>query len=272
MSEKFCLKWNDFQENVSNTFESLREDNEFSDVTLACEDGQQIEAHRVILAASSPYFQNLLRRNKHAHPLIYMRGIEFTDLKAIVDFLYLGEANIYQENLEIFLKIAEELNLRGLNGDGSKSTPEETSRLKGHSVTESIMQESEMLGDPPLINPNQTSITQKKIPLYSHVEKYEAYDNSEMVLALPKEDFAGDLQDLDQKVMSMMVLGHNMIAKGSGTQRASVCQVCGKEGQTSLIKDHIEANHIEGITIPCNHCEKTFRSRRSLRSHNLHQH
>ena len=74
MSEKLCLKWNDFQENVKSAFGSLREDNEFADVTLACEDGQQIEAHKVILAASSPFFQNLLRRSRNPHPLIYMRG------------------------------------------------------------------------------------------------------------------------------------------------------------------------------------------------------
>ena len=53
MSEKLCLKWNDFQENVNIAFGNLREDHEFADVTLACEDGQQIEAHKVILAASS---------------------------------------------------------------------------------------------------------------------------------------------------------------------------------------------------------------------------
>ena len=76
MSEKLCLKWNDFQENVNAAFGSLREDNEFADVTLACEDGQQIEAHKVILAASSPFFQNLLKRKRHPYPLIYMRGIK----------------------------------------------------------------------------------------------------------------------------------------------------------------------------------------------------
>ena len=59
MSEKLCLKWNDFHENVNTAFGNLREDTEFADVTLACEDGQQIEAHKVILAASSLFFQNL---------------------------------------------------------------------------------------------------------------------------------------------------------------------------------------------------------------------
>ena len=89
MSEKLCLKWNDFQENVNTAFGNLRKDTEFADVTLACEDGQQIEAHKVILAASSPFFQDLLKRNRHPHPLIFMRGVKSEDLLAIVDFLSL---------------------------------------------------------------------------------------------------------------------------------------------------------------------------------------
>ena len=55
MSEKLCLKWNDFQGNVNSAFGSLREDSDFTDVTLACGDGWQIEAHKVILAAQNPF-------------------------------------------------------------------------------------------------------------------------------------------------------------------------------------------------------------------------
>ena len=116
MAEQLCLTWNDFQENVNTAFGNLRGNNDFSDVTLACEDGQQFEAHKVILVSSSPFFQNLLKRNKHTHPLIYMRGIKSEDLGAIIDFLYCGEANICQENLDSFIAIAEELKLKGLMG------------------------------------------------------------------------------------------------------------------------------------------------------------
>ena len=116
MSEKLCLQWNDFKENVNAAFGSLREDTDFTDVTLVCEDGQQIAAHKVILASSSPFFQNVLKRNKHSQPLIYMKGAKFEDLSAVVDFLYYGEANVFQENLDSFLSIAEELKLKGLTG------------------------------------------------------------------------------------------------------------------------------------------------------------
>ena len=38
MSEKLCLQWNDFKENVNSAFGRLRDDKEFTDVTLAYED------------------------------------------------------------------------------------------------------------------------------------------------------------------------------------------------------------------------------------------
>ena len=91
-------------------------DSDFTDVTLVCEDGPQVQAHKVILAASSPFFQKLLGKTKHPHPLVYMKGAKFGDLSAIMDFLYHGEANVFQENLESFLALAEELQLKGLTG------------------------------------------------------------------------------------------------------------------------------------------------------------
>ena len=100
------VAWADYQATTTSTFQILWREHHFTDVTLACEDGQQVEAHKVILAASSPFFQTLLRRNKHPHPLIYMRGVKSEDLVAIVDFLYYGEANVYQENIDAFLAIA----------------------------------------------------------------------------------------------------------------------------------------------------------------------
>ena len=54
-SEKLYLQWNDFKQNISSSFGELREDKDLTDVTLACEDGKQVETHKVVLAASSPY-------------------------------------------------------------------------------------------------------------------------------------------------------------------------------------------------------------------------
>ena len=133
ISDKFCLKWNDFYKNVSNAFGTLREDNYFNDVTLVCKEGQTVEAHKLILAASSPFFKRLFVTHKHVHPMIYMRGWKYEDVVAILDFLYYGEANIYQENLETFMNIAEELNLKGLSTgvkEITKDSPDDSNRSK----------------------------------------------------------------------------------------------------------------------------------------------
>ena len=126
-SEKLCLKWNDFQENLNSAFVVLRNDQDLADVTLVCEYGTQIETHKVILASSSPFFMEVLKKNKNPHPLIYMRGLKTEALVAMIDFLYYGEANVNQENLDAFLGLAEELKLKGLTGSTAESTTEEFS-------------------------------------------------------------------------------------------------------------------------------------------------
>ena len=114
MLEKLCLQWNDFRESVDSAFKSLRHDKEFTDVTLAFEDGHQMEAHKVILAASSPFFEKILQKTKHPNPLNYLKGFQSKDFASIMDFLYFGEANVFQEDLDSFLAIAEEIQLKGL--------------------------------------------------------------------------------------------------------------------------------------------------------------
>ena len=99
------------------SFKQLKDDKDFTDVTLASEDGCQVAAHKVVLAASSPLFHNLLKTNKHPHPLIYMRGLKVDHLAAMMDFLYYGEAKVLQENLNNFLAFANELQLKGIIGD-----------------------------------------------------------------------------------------------------------------------------------------------------------
>ena len=250
MSKNLCLKWNDFQENVNSAFGNLREDNEFADVTLACEDGQQIEAHKVILAASSPFFQNMLKRNKHPHPLIYMRGVKSENLQAIVDFLYCGEANVFQENLDSFLAIAEELKLKGLMGQTAGDVEKKTE----------------------MNHADLTSLQVNAKPLYktdkqrSDTEAPREQMNSERRVAIP--NFAsGDLQELDERVKSMMEKTTKQIPNGTKMAYVYICSLCGKEGQGIAIRDHIESNHLDGVSLPCNVCEKTFRSRMILRKH-----
>ena len=255
MSEKLCLKWNDFQENVNAAFGSLREDKEFADVTLACEDGQQIEAHKVILAASSPFFQNLLKRNQHPHPLIYMKGIKFEDLLAIVDFLYNGEANVFQENLDSFLANAEELKLKGLMGQ-----TEDVEKKREHNETDPTHLQ---IDTKPFYKRKRSNTNTERLQTNLQPNWDEQPLNNERRIAIPNV-LSGDLQELDEKVKSMMEMSQNISSNGS---RAKICKLCGKEGQYVAIRDHIEVNHLEGVALPCNVCGKELRSRNNLRRH-----
>ena len=252
MAEKICLQWNDFQDDIKSLFWKLREDKDFTDVTLACEDGQQVEAHKVVLAASSPFFQNVLGSNKHPHLLIYMRGVNLIDLLAIVDFLYNGEANVFQENLDSFMALAEELQLKGLMGKNYD---------KHEKLEESYFEER----SPASIERAQTpSNSNKQEMFWSKIPgKIPGTESKEIVAAVTQ--FSGVLEKLEANVRSMMEISQKLHA--NGTHRLHVCKVCGKEGTSSVIKKHVESNHLEGIVLPCNLCEKTLGSRRSLMHH-----
>ena len=113
-TDDMALKWKDFEENLVASFAEMKKENDFTDVTLVCEDGLQIEAHRVVLCASSLFFKTILKMNSHSHPLVYMRQIKSSELIPLVEFLYKGEATVQPDDLDTFLKIAEELKLKGL--------------------------------------------------------------------------------------------------------------------------------------------------------------
>ena len=247
MSEKLCLQWNDFKDNVTSAFGSLRGSKDFADVTLVCEDGKQLKVHKVILAASSPFFHNLLTQNVHSHPLIFMRGVKSVDLMAIVDFLYIGETNVSQENLDSFLAVAEELELKGLTEEEKKENipvcQEATPVYKKEANISKSSMSKQTLG--------------------------KTCDATVGTLALSSQ-FSGDLQDLNEKTNSMM---EKMSKKNAAGKTIFRCKVCGKEAPfSSDIKKHIESHHLEGVSIPCNTCEKVFRSRNSLSQHNHREH
>ena len=112
-SEQLCLSWNDFEHNFSVAFQDLRKENDFFDVTLACKDGQ-LEAHKVILSSCSTFFKEILKKNKHTHPLIYMKDVKLSQLQAIADFMYQGRVNVEQKELDAFLALARDLQIKGL--------------------------------------------------------------------------------------------------------------------------------------------------------------
>ncbi|XP_017059866.1 protein bric-a-brac 2 isoform X2 [Drosophila ficusphila] len=125
-NQQFCLRWNNYQSNLTNVFDELLQSESFVDVTLSCE-GHSIKAHKMVLSACSPYFQALFYDNPCQHPIIIMRDVNWSDLKALVEFMYKGEINVCQDQINPLLKVAETLKIRGLaevsagRGDGGAS-------------------------------------------------------------------------------------------------------------------------------------------------------
>ena len=119
MDEKYCLKWNDFQETVAGSLSLLKKEEDFFDVTLVSEDQTQIKAHKVVLSACSPFFKSILKNNPHQHPLLYLGGISSNDLQLVTDYIYHGEVQVRQNDIDKFLDVAQKLKVSGLNQDGN---------------------------------------------------------------------------------------------------------------------------------------------------------
>ena len=230
---------------------------------MVCEDGQKMEAHKVVMASSSPFFEEILQKSKHPHPMIYLRGFQSRDFASILDFLYFGEANVYQGDLDSFLAIAEEIKLKGLTEQTTIDLLEEQKNPKHTEPT----------------NMDKESYTTSTIAGESESTTPETDVSGKSVIELVVQDQSGtDLQALDEKVKSMMRKGRTMIPNGTranGTPKretSSICKVCGKESLLNIIRNHIEANHLEGISIPCDFCNKTHSSRKSSEKHKRTHH
>ena len=100
--EKVSITYNGFEASVPNIFSQLWNDEDFTDVTLATVDNQQINAHKIILSAFSPVFRNILLRNPHENPLIYLKDVKYNDLKLLLEYIYNGQCQVANEELANF--------------------------------------------------------------------------------------------------------------------------------------------------------------------------
>ena len=247
-----CLHWNDFKDNLIYSVGALINDSNFIDVALACEDGTQVEAHKVILASSSPFFQNLLSRKK----TLTHCGVKSEDLLAIIDFLYCGEANVYQENVDSFLSLAEEFQLKGLTGKRA----------------------NEKDAVPSIHPPVQTNIkTTEQNSNKSFVPPQSMYEN-QIVSSYGKTERTVPLLNPTAKILQKLnEMSHSMMEKtmktGNNGRNFYKCKVCGKEAsQTQNLKHHIVRSHLDGVSIPCNICNKSFKAESALAVHNSRHH
>ena len=234
--EKFCLKWDHFQDNISKSFRNLRKEKDFFDVTLISEDDEVVLAHKVVLSASSEMFKYILRRADHSKPMVYLTGVKSSQLGCIMDYIYEGEVSIYQHDLENFIDIAKKLKIKGLlNCDLQNEDyyPQEENKMEGDSPNK----KTESFKDPGQI---------KKIE--QEGKNQFTIDNHN--LSTIYEDAKRAVDELVMKVGDVWM-----------------CKTCEKTMKKNChIRKHAEL-HIEGLSFPCNSCRETFRTRKKLAQH-----
>ena len=255
--EKFNLKWNDFLANVSNSFRILRKENDFYDVSLVSDDDQVVFAHKVVLSASSDFFKSILRIADHSKPMIYLSGVDSKELNHILDYIYEGEVQLCQGDLDNFFNVAQKLKINGIIGEGIVDNKDERDEVDKYCEPQEIFEEPSFAND--------TKVeTKSRLKNLKTIEKIEyntkKYDRTVSVVT------NGDTNVYEEAKRAV----DDLIIKES--DNCWVCSVCNRSSKTnSDMRRHAEV-HIEGLSFPCQLCGDTFRSRRLLVNHKQTKH
>ena len=114
LSEKYSLSWDTYSDHLKDMVKEMIRNDDFADVTLVSEDRKHIKAHKNILSACSPVFRDIVKINQNVAPIIYLRGIYFSELESIIQFIYLGEATFYKERMNEFIIVAKSLEIKNI--------------------------------------------------------------------------------------------------------------------------------------------------------------
>jgi len=306
-AEKFCLRWNDFENNISSAFRELREDKDFFDVTIACDD-DQIQAHKVIVSACSPFFKTILKRNKHEHPLLYLKGVKYGDLVSVLNFMYHGEVNIAQEDLNTFLTVAEDLKVKGLTqtnqetnsnaGGGEKLKPKVNAPVIPHTKQQRRPTQPQVA--PPkypvpdddiqeIVPVKSEPVSLPPEPIHSEEQKQPFSDEQQLDMVGQEgemveygEDY-GQYYDQGEDVYDGYGVGgpaqdgnkdlDDLIAQSMSLvlsdtgARLWKCEVCGRSNKDKADIRRHMEKHLSGFDHRCPHCNKQAKSREALRKH-----
>ena len=232
MDEKFSLKWNDYQSNWTQSLLELRNDKESADITLISEDKVKFLAHKIVLSSCSKTFKFILQGNFHANPILYLSGVNSVNLGFILDYIYCGEVNLFQEQLDNFLESAQKLEIDGLLGEIKDDENEYKEIARLHENTP--------------VRPRNYHID---VSSNNQVAKID-------VGSMSAEEIERKKNELYQKI--------------DGVWSCLACSYTAKDRKDNVRK-HVET-HIDGLCYTCPLCNKEFRSKDSLSNHKYLKH
>jgi len=275
MLDKLCLTQDDFNENIITKFSNLRTEGLFFDVTLVCDDQKQINAHKVALSSCSEYFKNILKNNVHSHPMLCLEGINHEDLNRLLDYIYQGEVQIFKDELDRFLKIAQRFKLQGLLDvtNEVENEPLMTMTSKIDILDKEICADNNPKSPGNRIEvSNETTVKEFDEIINERFKLQESLDvtnDVQKILADRHSKYPGNKivvtnetsnEEIDKIIWDSIA----KIKKGM-----YICKVCGKiQNKSKQLPEHIESHHIVGKSYPCDNCGKNYKTRNSLRGHN----
>ena len=247
MSEIFRLKWYDYQSNWNKALNELREDTDSADVTLISDDKVKFSAHKIILSSCSNLFRFILKGNVQANSLMYLSGVKSQNLGFILDYIYHGEVNIYQDQLDSFLECAQKLEIEGLLGNTEYSHEN--------------MNEGKHLPQEPELKIEKYEQDEEKTLLRMDIEERKRRPHSKTKNEVAMIDVGSmTSEEIDNKM-------RELYEKTEEGWRCLVCdQITNKHSKSSSMRRHVET-HMDGLVYTCNLCSKEFRSRNVLSHH-----
>ena len=254
----FLLNWDQHQINSTLALRNIWEEEEFLDVTLACDD-DQIAAHKVVLSSASPFFRNILKRNPHSHPLLYIKGATKKNMQGLLNFMYSGEAQVHQEDINEFMALANSLDIKGLAEED----------LGKEKRDEEVIETSK---NPP--EPKKVSISKKK---RKKVEFAKGESDIKTEYQEEAQEYASDSVVENEEMDSFLIdnltdtsmTEYEEKVNGMMTKHVSGWD-CVKCGHTAKKRAHLEEHvqkHIEGYSFKCSTCTSTFGRKYTLRHH-----
>ena len=217
----------------------------FTDVTLVTEDLQTIEAHRAVLSSASMFFKDFFNVIKKDNPIVYLSKIGYQQAERLLKFIYLGECQIPQEDVEEFVEHGKILRVHAICEEGETKRKEDT--IKYETPTTSIK-----------------DISSELTPFPSKYELKFTPDKKDSNLTKNREETYGN---------KIAFSDENLYALATPNHESSFhCNHCDyKATMKHHLKTHIDSVHM-GVKFPCDQCDYKASRADNLRRHERKTH
>ena len=262
----FSLGWNNFEESLANSLSSLRKEEHLFDVTFVTDDEKLVKAHKLVLSACSTFFQNLFKKSpgsQHQDSLIYSYGINSKNLNSIIEYIYNGQVEVREDEVDSFIFIAQKLKIKGLMTDVETEHKQEKTIVASDKIddsweddsnsVETIVQSENIVKS--VIVKNESKPKLPKDNISKQIKNTSIFKSLNSVEA---KDFSLG-QEFRYKTLNEIIMKNKDNTWG--------CLQCGKiYNNRSAINSHVEF-HIGGLTYECRMCLKKFKTSSSLSGH-----